>query len=71
MMKMSRLLAFLVIFFGEMLLAGSLELTGSVVSDNQKMITSRFMGFIKNMRVAEGDVVNKGDLLYEIDSKRD
>jgi RND family efflux transporter MFP subunit len=33
------------------------------------MITSRFMGFIKNMKVAEGDVVNKGELLYEIDSK--
>jgi len=49
--------------------ANVLELTGSVVSDNQKMITSRNMGFIKNMRVAEGDVVKKGELLYEIDSK--
>jgi len=49
--------------------AGSLELSGSVVSDNQKMITSRFMGFIKKMNVAEGDIVKKGDLLYEIDSK--
>jgi len=46
-----------------------LELTGSVVSDNQKMITSRYMGFIKNMKVSEGDIVKKGDPLYEIDSK--
>jgi len=46
-----------------------LELTGGVVSDNQKMITSRYMGFIKNMKVSEGDVVKKGDPLYEIDSK--
>jgi len=45
-----------------------LELSGSVISDNQKMITSRFMGLIKNMKVSEGDIVKKGDLLYEIDS---
>jgi len=51
------------------LMAVELELTGSVVSDNQKMITSRYMGFIKNMKVSEGDIVRQGDLLYEIDSK--
>jgi len=45
------------------------NLTGSVISDNQKMITSRYMGYIKTMAVAEGDIVEKGDLLYEIDSK--
>jgi len=48
--------------------AAQIELSGSVVSDNQKMITSRFMGFIKNMKVSEGDIVKRGDLLYEIDS---
>jgi len=51
------------------LLAGDLVLSGTVISDNQKMITSRFMGFIKNMKVAEGDMVKKGQVLYEIDSK--
>jgi len=51
------------------LLAAELELSGSVISDNQKMITSRYMGYIKNMQVNEGDIVEKGDLLYEIDSK--
>jgi len=51
------------------LVAIELELTGGVVSDNQKMITSRYMGFIKNMKVSEGDIVKKGDPLYEIDSK--
>jgi RND family efflux transporter MFP subunit len=45
-----------------------LELPGAVVSDNQKMITSRFMGFVKNVSVSEGDRVKKGQLLYEIDS---
>lgn len=46
-----------------------LELAGSVISDNQKMITSRYMGIVKKMHVAEGDIVKKGQLLYEIDSK--
>ena len=47
----------------------SFTLSGSVVSDNQKMMTSRYMGFVKEVLVAEGDVVKKGDLLYAIDSK--
>jgi len=46
-----------------------LYLTGSVISDNQKMITSRYMGYVKNMAVSDGDIVKKGQLLYEIDSK--
>jgi len=46
-----------------------IELSGSVISDNQKMMTSRYMGYVKNMAVSEGDIVTKGQLLYEIDSK--
>ncbi len=46
-----------------------IELTGTVVSDNKKMLTSRYMGFIKSVSVSEGDRVTKGELLYEIDSK--
>jgi len=49
--------------------AVELSLTGSVVSDNQKMITSRYMGIVKKMNVSEGDIVKKGQLLYQIDSK--
>jgi len=49
--------------------AVEIDLSGSVVSDNQKMMTSRYMGYIKNMAVSEGDIVKKGQLLYEIDSK--
>jgi RND family efflux transporter MFP subunit len=48
--------------------ATTLELSGTVISDNEKYITSRFMGFIKNVTISEGDKVKKGDLLYEIDS---
>jgi RND family efflux transporter MFP subunit len=49
--------------------AVEINLTGSVISDNQKMMTSRYMGYVKNMAVSEGDIVKKGQLLYEIDSK--
>ena len=51
------------------LYAGKIELSGAVYSDNQKMLTSRFMGFVKSVNVSEGDRVKKGQLLYEIDSK--
>jgi len=37
--------------------ATEINLSGSVVSDNQKMITSCYMGYVKNMAVAEGDIV--------------
>jgi RND family efflux transporter MFP subunit len=33
------------------------------------MITSRFMGFVTQVNVSDGDYVKKGDLLYTIDSK--
>ncbi len=46
-----------------------LNLTGSVISDNQKMITSRYMGFVIAVGVEDGQRVKRGDLLYEIDSK--
>ncbi len=51
------------------LAATTVELAGTVVSDNRKMLTSRYMGFVKSVNVAEGDRVKKGELLYEIDSK--
>ncbi|MBL0721958.1 MAG: efflux RND transporter periplasmic adaptor subunit [Sulfurovum sp.] len=57
------------IFLTSVLNGVGLELSGSIVSDNQKMMTSRYMGFVKNMLVSEGDIVDKGQLLYEIDSK--
>jgi len=48
--------------------ARTIELSSTVISDNEKYITSRFMGFIKNVEVSEGDMVKKGQLLYSIDS---
>jgi RND family efflux transporter MFP subunit len=49
--------------------AEGLVLSGTVISDNEKMITSRFMGFVTQVNASEGDRVKKGQLLYAIDSK--
>ncbi len=64
-----KILAIVVLLLASSLSAVDLDLSGSVVSDNQKMMTSRYMGYVKNMAVSEGDIVKKGQLLYEIDSK--
>jgi RND family efflux transporter MFP subunit len=49
--------------------AQELILSGTVISDNEKMITSRFMGFVTQVNVSEGQQVKKGDILYRIDSR--
>jgi len=51
------------------LLAEPLILSGTVISDNEKMITSRFMGFVTEVKVSEGEKVKKGQALYSIDSR--
>jgi RND family efflux transporter MFP subunit len=48
--------------------AQEIELSGTVISDNEKFITSRFMGFVKELHVSEGSMVKKGELLYKIDT---
>ncbi len=59
---------FLTTFFCINLYASELELSGTVISDNEKIISSRNMGLIKEVYVSEGTTVKKGDILYEIDS---
>ena len=59
----------ILVLLGASLIAETLTLSGSVISDNEKMITSRFMGFVTNVNVSEGAYVKRGDLLYTIDSK--
>jgi RND family efflux transporter MFP subunit len=67
---MNRLMRSIIVLLASVSLhAVEIDLSGSVVSDNQKMITSRYMGYVKHMAVSEGDIVKKGQLLYEIDSK--
>jgi membrane fusion protein (multidrug efflux system) len=48
--------------------AGDITLTGTVVSDGQKMIGARFMGYIKEVYVKLGDKVQREDDLYEMES---
>ncbi|CAI6151671.1 MAG: Multidrug resistance protein MdtA [uncultured Sulfurimonas sp.] len=59
----------LILTFTLSLWAETLTLSGSVISDNQKMITSRFMGFVTNVYVNEGEKVKKNQVLYTIDSR--
>ena len=59
----------LILVLGASLMAEALTLSGSVISDNQKMITSRFMGFVTSVNVSEGEKVKKGQILYTIDSR--
>ncbi len=59
---------FLTTFFCINLFANQLDLSGTVISDNEKIISSRNMGLIKEVYVNEGTTVKKGDILYEIDS---
>lgn len=66
---MKKVLVFIAIFLGVVLHSETITLSGSIISDNQKMITSRFMGFVTKVNVSEGEFVRKGQLLYEIDSK--
>lgn len=54
--------------FSNTAFAKQIELSSTVISDNEKLITSRFMGFIQELKVSEGSIVNKNDLLYKIDT---
>ena len=36
--------------------AAELKLSGTVISDDTKMISSRYMGFVKKANVQEGDL---------------
>ncbi|MFV7790232.1 efflux RND transporter periplasmic adaptor subunit [Aliarcobacter lanthieri] len=49
------------------LFANSLDLDGIVQSQNEKIISSKMIGYITKIYVNEGDSVKKGQLLYEID----
>jgi len=66
---MKKIIVLCLVVFVTTVNAIEINLSGSVISDNQKMMTSRYMGYVKNMAVSEGDIVKKDQLLYEIDSK--
>ena len=48
--------------------SASLEVTGTVVSDNQKMIGARYMGYIKDIYFNIGDKVEREDTIFTMES---
>ncbi len=64
---MYRLLT-LLLFLLSLLPASTLTIPGTVVSDSQKMIGSRYMGYIKKINYNIGDSVKQDDILFEIQS---
>jgi len=64
-MKKALIVTFLLIMT---LKADNITITGTVVSDGQKMIGSRYMGYIKKVFVKVGDKVKREDELYEMES---
>lgn len=58
----------LLFFMTLSLAAVNLSITGTVVSDNQKMIGARYMGYVKNIYFNIGDKVHREDTLFEMES---
>ncbi len=50
------------------LFANTISITGTVVSDNQKYIGARYMGYVKEVYVDIGDKVKREDDLFKMDS---
>jgi len=48
--------------------AKTLSITGTVVSNNQKMIGARYMGYVKKINFDIGDRVKREDTLFELES---
>jgi len=64
---MKRVLWFLVLVLG-IVDARTLSITGTIVSDNQKMIGARYMGYVKKINFDIGDFVKREDTLFELES---
>ncbi|MEA3419045.1 MAG: efflux RND transporter periplasmic adaptor subunit [Campylobacterota bacterium] len=66
---MRKLLFIAVLLFSvQQVNANQITLTGTVISNGQKMIGSRYMGYIKKVFVELGDHVKREDDLYEMES---
>ncbi|MEN8303991.1 MAG: efflux RND transporter periplasmic adaptor subunit [Campylobacterota bacterium] len=50
------------------LFGAELVLTGTVISNNQKMIPARYMGYVKKVNFEVGDSVQREDVLFELES---
>ncbi len=59
---------FVLMILSSVAIAGEFMITGTVVSDNQKMIGARYMGYVKKVNFDIGDKVEREDTLYELES---
>ena len=50
------------------LFSAELILTGTVISNNKKMIPARYMGYVKKIHFEVGDMVEREDTLFELES---
>lgn len=66
-MKLKRV-AFITLISLSAILARELKITGTVISDNQKMIGARYMGYVKKINFDIGDHVKREDTLFELES---
>jgi len=48
--------------------SANLDVTGTVVSDNQKMIGARYMGYVKEIHFNIGDKVEREDIIFTMES---
>ncbi len=58
----------ILLFVASLLPASTLTIPGTVVSDSQRMIGSRYMGYVKEINFNIGDKVKQDDILFEIQS---
>ncbi|WP_242689793.1 efflux RND transporter periplasmic adaptor subunit [Sulfurimonas aquatica] len=58
----------LLLFMLSSLYGAELILTGTVISNNQKMIPARYMGYVKKIHFEVGDSVEREDTLFELES---
>jgi RND family efflux transporter MFP subunit len=56
------------ILFTTTISAKTLILTGTVISNNKKMIPARYMGYVKKINFVIGDKVKREDTLFELES---
>lgn len=65
---MMRWMVLLGLLLGQNVFAFKLVVTGTVISDNQKMIGARYMGYVKKIYFDIGDYVKREDTLFELES---
>ena len=58
----------LVVLLFATLHSAELILTGTVISNNKKMIPARYMGYVKKIYFEVGDAVKREDTLFELES---